>query len=187
MLEDVDEEEERQTEERERKEEEEEKERRKRKREEEKEEEKSRARDPWWQRKAEDKRLETEGEEKAKAARFLANGIQWLQRQRTPEESDFRMANLSWSNRGESEPTLSDSGANINAMSYNTSQHLNRCGLQYYPVKEGDPKEYIMFGKEGAMEPILGYMYGEGLIGKVAVVANIAANLISVSGLTQRG
>ena len=88
---------------------------------------------------------------------------------------------------GRSIRTISDSGTNIDVMSYATAQYLHSCGLQYHKCPENEQKRYVVFGVERAREPILGYMHGNGLIGKVAVVNDVAANLISVTAFTKRG
>ena len=140
---------------------------------------------PWWECMDD----EIVGKERISKVKFAAVGVQWLERQRSRKENNFRVAMLCGS-AGEGvaeQPTLSDSGTNIHVISYKTAQELHRCGFRYHSVKEGEPRQSVMFGKKSAKEPIIGHMYGEGLIGKVAVVKTVAANLISVSDLTQRG
>ena len=146
----------------------------------------------WWIRKAEElqeehKREENKRVEKINKVTFAQAGVQWLERQRTSREANVRIANLCGVEGGLKEQTYSDSGANTNIMSRNTSRFLQACGLQYFEVKQGTPRQFIIFGKNDSKEQVVGHMYGEGLVGKVAVVENVAANLISVGELTQRG
>ena len=146
----------------------------------------------WWIRKAEEnekeqsEKEESESEKKRKKVAFVTAGVQWLERQRASREVDVRIANLCGFDGGP-EPTISDSGTNIDVCSRKTARFLQGCGLRYFEVKKGDPKQCVIFGKEDAREQVIGHMYGEGLMGKVAVVENVAANLISVGALTQRG
>ena len=59
-------------------------------------------------------------------------------------------------------------------------------GLEYFPLDKNST-QYVTFGKRSARSKIVGYMWGKGLLGKVAVVEDVAANLISVRSLCQRG
>ena len=142
---------------------------------------------------------ETRREATEERVRFAAVAVQWHERQRqTREEFEKRFGKVCGRNydgegprivdeKGKLIKTISDSGTNIDVMSYWTAQYLHQCGLVFRKCREDEPKRYIVFGKESARELILGYMQGQGLLGKVAVVNNIAANLISVTAFTQRG
>ena len=145
--------------------------------------------------------LQREREAADRMVRFAAAAVQWQERQRESQELlQRRFATvcgrnykgdgpvlLEDNNTGRSIRTISDSGTNIDVMSYATAQHLHRCGLQYHKCPESEQKRYVVFGVERAREPILGYMHGNGLIGQVAVVNDVAANLISVTAFTKRG
>jgi hypothetical protein len=84
-------------------------------------------------------------------------------------------------------PTLSDSGSNIDVITVDTARALEDQGFEYHAVKPGGRQHTVQFGKEGAMEPVIGYILARGLVQKLAVVANMGANLISVYNLTKRG
>jgi hypothetical protein len=145
--------------------------------------------------------LEREQRREAREAkvRFAAVAVQWHERERhNLVEFEKRFAKVSendykgeWpkmvDEKGRNINTISDSGTNIDVMSYATAQHLHQCGLVYYKCREDEQKRFIVFGVETARELILGYMYGKGLMGKVAVVKGVAANLISATAFTQRG
>ena len=149
------------------------------------------------QRRSDEKRRE----DSDRRVRFAAEAVQWQERQRHHRQLlQTRFAAvcgkgykgegpklLLVDDKGRAIKTISDSGTNIDLMSYATAQHLHKCGLRYHKCPDNEPKQYVVFGVESAREPILGYMYGQGLVGKVAVVRDVAANLISVTAFTQRG
>ena len=58
--------------------------------------------------------------------------------------------------------------------------------MEYFPPNDNST-QYVTFGKRSARSKIVGYMWGKGLLGKVAVVEDVAANLISVRSFCQRG
>ena len=140
-------------------------------------------------------------EESDRRVRFAAEAMQWQERQRHHRQLlQTRFAAVCGKgykgegpklhmvdDKGRAIKTISDSGTNIDLMSYATAQHLHKCGLRYHKCPDNEPRQYVVFGVESAREPILGYMYGQGLVGKVAVVRDVAANLISVTAFTQRG
>jgi hypothetical protein len=160
---------------------------------------------PWGERKrrlAEQSRRDTRDtnrEERDRRVRFAEEAVQYHERQRHKQlllRKRFAAVCGAGYNgdgpklvdiKGRQINTISDSGTNIDLMSYETAQHLHKCGLVYHKSPEEGPKQYVVFGVESAREPIIGYMHGQGLVGKVAVVKNVAANLISVTAFTQRG
>ncbi len=88
---------------------------------------------------------------------------------------------------GDREPTLSDSGSNIDIITVSTAAYLeSEYGIQFHEA-DSNHASYVMFGKEDAKSLICGWVYGAGLVGKVAVVKDVTANLISVKSLCQRG
>lgn len=85
------------------------------------------------------------------------------------------------------QPTLSDSGSNIDIISNSTAALLEtKYGFPFYPVLPGSTPQYVMFGRKDAKAKITGYMYGCGLMGQVAVVEEVTVNLISVKNLCQQ-
>ena len=84
-------------------------------------------------------------------------------------------------------PTFVDSGSNVNVCSEDTARYLEDLGFVYKVRKPGDARDSIVFGKSDARSEIIGYVKGEGLIDRLAVVKDIEANLISVSTFTSLG
>ena len=84
-------------------------------------------------------------------------------------------------------PTYVDTGANVNVCSENTGLWLEELGFVYKVRDPGDARDFIVFGKKGAQSEIIGYVEGEGLIDRLAVVKEIEANLISINTFTKRG
>ena len=159
---------------------------------------------PWGERKrrlAEQSRRDTRDtnrEERDRRVRFVEEAVQYHERQRHKQLLSTRFAAVCGAgykgdgpklvdSKGRQIKTISDSGTNLDLMSYETAQHLHKCGLVYHKCPDNELKQYVVFGVESAREPIIGYMHGQGLVGKVAVVKNVAANLISVTAFTQRG
>ena len=146
--------------------------------------------------------LQSEESAKEDQVRFAANAAQWHARQRRRGDYDTRMSKVCGQGYDGEGPvfaqgqrvrkvngvwTYSDSGASINVLSYATAQHLHdNVGIEFHKCSGSEPTQHIVFGKKSAKTKILGYMYGQGLVGKVAVVADVAANLISVNSFTQR-
>ncbi len=60
-------------------------------------------------------------------------------------------------------------------------------GFQYYKRRNMDKKQFIKFGKEGAKGEILGYILTQGIVNRLAVADDVAANLISVYEMTKQG
>jgi hypothetical protein len=84
-------------------------------------------------------------------------------------------------------PTYCDSGSNVNVTSLETALWLEDLGFVYKVREPGEEKDFIVFGKKEAKSEIIGYVEGEGLIDRLAVVKDIEANLISADTFTQRG
>ena len=158
----------------------------------------------WGERKqwfAEQCREERKREERESRVQFEASAVQWAERQRQGQE-DFEKRFAAVCGKGYDgegpkivdeavgatvKQTISDSGTNIDVISYKTAQHLHKCGLRFYKCREDEPRQYVVFGVASARVPVIGFMYGNGLLDKVAVVNEVAANLISVTAFTKRG
>ena len=84
-------------------------------------------------------------------------------------------------------PTLSDSGTNIDVVDRATAEALEERGFEYMVIKQNQRRHTIQFGKSTAVEQIIGYIVGSGVVKRLAVVENISANLISVHNLTKQG
>ena len=84
-------------------------------------------------------------------------------------------------------PTLSDSGTNIDVVDRATAEALEERGFEYMVIKQNQRRHKIQFGKSSAVEQIIGYIVGSGIVKRLAVVENIGANLISVHNLTKQG
>lgn len=144
-------------------------------------------------------RAGTGREVREERVRFAAVAVQWRERERHSQGiSEKRFGKVCGKGyngegpkmvdeMGRNITTISDSGTNIDVMSSATAQYLHRCGLVYHKCSDTEPKRYVVFGVATAREPILGYIFGQGLMGKVAVVKGVAANLISVTAFTKRG
>ena len=112
--------------------------------------------------------------------------IQWLAREHRKDKAEVRKG---WLVRedGEREPTLSDAGSNIDIITVSTAAYLeSEYGIQFHEA-DSNHASYVMFGKEEAKSLICGWVYGAGLLDKVAVVKDVTANLISVKSFCQRG
>ena len=115
-----------------------------------------------------------------KRVQFAAAAAQWHERQRRAEEFDLRTGKVCGKGYEGDEPvtvdengTIIDSGTNIDVMSYKTAQLLHKCGLRYVKCQDGEPKRFIMFGIKSVRIPILGYMHGQGLLGKQVAVVQV--------------
>ena len=84
-------------------------------------------------------------------------------------------------------PTFCDSGSNVDVINHDTALWLEDLGFEYQARKPGEGSDYIVFGKKGAQSEVIGYVEGEGLVDRLAVVKEIEANLISVNTFTQQG
>ena len=84
-------------------------------------------------------------------------------------------------------PTFCDSGSNVDVINHDTAIWLEDLGFEYQARKPGEESDYIVFGKKGAQSEVIGYVEGEGLVDRLAVVREIEANLISVNTFTQQG
>ena len=88
-------------------------------------------------------------------------------------------------------PTISDSGSNVNVVSRKTAMMLEELGFEYRDAttspSEGGGRRSVMFGKKGAKSSIIGYVKGAGLIDELAVLDEVAANLIAIESFTRRG
>ncbi len=112
--------------------------------------------------------------------------IQWLAREHRKDKENIRKG-LLVKEGGDREPTLSDAGSNIDIITISTAEYLeSEFGIKFHEADTSKP-HYVMFGKEDAKSLICGWVYGEGLLGKVAVVKDVTANLISVKSFCQRG
>jgi hypothetical protein len=117
--------------------------------------------------------------------RFTGGALQWSDKKKIEVSERLREGKLILDE--DTTPTLSDSGTNIDIISEDTARWLQEeLGLEYLPP-DRNSNQYVTFGKRSARSKIVGYMWGKGLLGKVAVVEDVAANLISVRSLCQRG
>lgn len=98
----------------------------------------------------------------------------------------FRVGRENEKGEGVHISAVQDSGTNVDVVSMETAEELERLGVVKIYKKEGET-EYIEFGKKGAREKIVGYIRGNGLMGELAVCVNIRENLIGVRGFTKRG
>ena len=92
-----------------------------------------------------------------------------------------------WINSSQKDmPTISDSGTAAEIVSLVVAERLVKEGVvdQIHPM-EGVT---IQFGMEGATAPVVGYVMGQGLLGKLYVVDNkVPLVLISAISFTEKG
>ena len=101
--------------------------------------------------------------------------IQWLERQHRKDKAEIRQGWLVQKD-GDREPTLSDAGSNIDIITVSTAAYLeSEYGIKFHEADTSNP-HYVMFGKEDAKSLICGWVYGAGLLGKVAVVKDVTTN-----------
>jgi hypothetical protein len=93
--------------------------------------------------------------------------------------------------RGANRPTIQDSGTNVDVVSMDTAVWLEEMGVvtmsRCDELSQSNNREFITFGKEGSVEEIVGYIEGNGLLGRIAIVKNIEVNLIGLDAITTRG
>ena len=79
-----------------------------------------------------------------------------------------------------------DSGSTLDLLlSMETAEQIrDETGREIYEADDGD---WVVFGKEGSEERIVGYMYGEGLIGRASLAYNIRSSLVGLRQFTRRG
>jgi hypothetical protein len=147
-------------------------------------------RPPWeeyWDSRTEDELEAIDHEiERKKRVRFALVAVNWMSQKIDEEERDLRCCAVVTA-EDHAQPTLSDSGSNIDIITKETAALLElKYGFVYYPVPSGIASQYVMFGRKDARAKIIGFMYGCGLLGQVAVVEDVGVNLISVKNLCQK-
>ena len=81
--------------------------------------------------------------------------------------------------------TIVDSGATVGVIDITEAETLEEDGFVIY--KEAKKVEEIVFGKDEYRCAIIGWIYGKGLVDKMAVVETITNSIIPVSMFTDRG
>jgi hypothetical protein len=82
---------------------------------------------------------------------------------------------------------VADSGTNIDVLTLSTALALDERGLTEYEGTEGQDNGQIEFGMPENRSAIIGYTRQRGIVGKMAVSADITENIIRVRGFIERG